>query len=277
MPPDGHVAATLHLARLLTSRYNHPDLREQDDLSGPHRFDCETEKGLDIMKIGGFQKVSRIDYPGRISAVVFTQGCNFRCPFCHNPELVDPERFEGLIPEPEILSFLEKRRGRLDAAVITGGEPTLQSELIPFIIHLKAMGYLIKLDTNGALPDVLEEMLGRRLLDYVAMDIKAPLERYGEATKTKTDGQRLRKSISLITASDVDYEFRTTAVRSLLAPDDFEEIGRLISGAKRFVLQKFVPTKTLDRSYLGESSYSDAELKTIIEKLGPIVGKATQR
>jgi len=229
------------------------------------------------MKIGGFQKVSLIDYPGRISAVVFTQGCNFRCPFCHNPELVDPGRFEGLIPEAEILTFLEKRRGRLDAAVITGGEPTLQPELIPFIIHLKAMGYLIKLDTNGALPDVLEELLGRSLLDYVAMDLKAPLERYGEATKMKTDGQRLRKSISLIMGSGVDYEFRTTAVRSLLAPDDFEEIGRLIPGAKRFVLQKFVPTKTLDRSYLGESSYSDAELKTIVEKLGKVVEKATQR
>ena len=155
------------------------------------------------MKIGGFQKVSLIDYPGRISAVVFTQGCNFRCPFCHNPELVEPERFEGLSPEAEILTFLEKRKGRLDAVVITGGEPTLQTELIPFIIHLKAMGYRIKLDTNGALPDVLEEMLGRGLLDYVAMDIKAPLERYSEVTKTKTDGQRILKSISLIMGSSV--------------------------------------------------------------------------
>ena len=229
------------------------------------------------MKIGGFQKVSLIDYPGKISAVVFTQGCNFRCPFCHNPELVDPERFANRIPEPEILAFLEKRKGRLDAVVITGGEPTLQSELIPFTIHLKAMGYLIKLDTNGALPDVLENMLGRRLIDYLAMDIKAPLERYGEITKTKTDVERIRRSISLIMGSGVDYEFRTTAVRSLLGLQELEAIGRLIPGAKRFVLQKFVPTKTLDRDYLGESSYSDGEIKTVVEKLAAVVEKAMQR
>jgi pyruvate formate lyase activating enzyme len=229
------------------------------------------------MKIGGFQKVSLIDYPGRISAVVFTQGCNLRCPFCHNPELVDPARFEDLIPEAEILSFLEKRKGRLDAVVITGGEPTLQPELTPFTIHLKAMGYRIKLDTNGTLPSLLEEMLDRKLLDYVAMDIKAPLERYSEVTNTKTDGQRILKSISLIMGSGIDYEFRTTAVKSLLGPGDLEEIGRLVPGAKRFVLQKFVPTKTLDRNYLNESSYSDGELKAIIENLSAIVGKATQR
>jgi pyruvate formate lyase activating enzyme len=229
------------------------------------------------MKIGGFQKVSLIDYPGRISAVVFTQGCNFRCPFCHNPELVDPERFMDLIPEKEILSFLEKRKGRLDAVVITGGEPTMQPELIPFILHLKAMGYLIKLDTNGTHPDLLAEMLDKKLLDYVAMDIKAPLERYGAVTKTNTDRDRIRRSISLIMGSGTDYEFRTTAVKPLLAPEDLEEIGRLIPGAKRFVLQKFVPTKTLDRDFLGKPSYSDGELKLIVDKLAAIVGKATQR
>ena len=229
------------------------------------------------MKIGGFQKVSLIDYPGRISAVVFTRGCNFRCPFCHNPELVDPKLFMDLIPEKEILSFLEKRRGRLDAVVITGGEPTMQPELIPFILRLKAMGYLIKLDTNGTHPDLLVEMLDKKLLDYVAMDIKAPLELYGEVTRTNTDHDRIRRSISLIMGSGTDYEFRTTAVKPLLAPKDLEEIGRLIPGAKRFVLQKFVPTKTLDRDLLGKPSYSDGELKLIVDKLTAIVGKATQR
>jgi pyruvate formate lyase activating enzyme len=120
-------------------------------------------------------------------------------------------------------------------------------------------------------------MLDRKLLDYVAMDIKAPLERYGEVTKTKPDQQLIRRSISLIMASGLDYEFRTTAVKSLLGPADIEQIGRLIPGAKRFVLQKFVPTKTLDRDYLGESSYTDGELKAIVEKLSAIVAKATQR
>jgi pyruvate formate lyase activating enzyme len=229
------------------------------------------------MKIGGFQKVSLIDYPGRISAVVFTQGCNFRCPFCHNPELVDPERFDGLIPVGEILSFLKKRKGRLDAVVITGGEPTLQPELIPFIIDLKEMGYRIKLDTNGSVPERLEETLARNLLDYVAMDIKAPLQRYGEVAKTETDPEQIQKSIALIMNSGIDYEFRTTAVKSLLSPADLDQIGRLIPGAKRFVLQKFVPTKTLDRKYLRESSYTDDELKAMLEKLGPMVEKARQR
>jgi len=120
-------------------------------------------------------------------------------------------------------------------------------------------------------------MLSRKLLDYVAMDIKAPLERYSEVTRTKADSQRISRSISLIMGSGIDYEFRTTAVKSLLAPEDLEEIGRLIPGAKRFVLQKFTPTKTLDRNYLNESPYSDGEMKAIVEKLGAIVEKATHR
>ena len=229
------------------------------------------------MKIGGFQKVSLIDYPGRISAVVFTQGCNFRCPFCHNPELVDPECFEDLIPVAEILSFLKKRRGRLDAVVITGGEPTLQPEIIPFIMDLKDMGYRIKLDTNGSLPDRLEVMLNQKLLDYVAMDIKAPFERYGEVTRAITDQKQIQRSISLIMGSGLDHEFRTTAVRSMLSPEDLDQIGRLVPAAKRFVLQKFVPTKTLDRNYLGEASYSDGELKAIANKLSSAGIKVTQR
>ncbi len=229
------------------------------------------------MKIGGFQKVSLIDYPGRISAVVFTQGCNFRCPFCHNPELVDPERFDKILSTADILSFLKKRKGRLDAVVITGGEPTLLPELIPFITNLKEIGYRIKLDTNGSLPDRLEEALARNLLDYVAMDIKAPLERYREVIGTDTKPEQIRRSIALIMNSGIDYEFRTTAVRSLLSPADLDRIGELITGAKRFVLQKFVPTKTLDASYLGELSYSDKELKVIADRLASVVLEVAQR
>lgn len=229
------------------------------------------------MKIGGFQKVSLIDYPGRISAVVFTQGCNFRCPFCHNPELVDPERFDELIPAAEILSFLKKRKGRLDAVVITGGEPTLLPPLIPFLIDLKEMGYRTKLDTNGSRPDRLEDALARNLLDYVAMDIKAPLERYREVTRAETNPEQIRKSIALIMNSGIDYEFRTTAVKSLLSAADLDQIGRLIPGAKRFVLQKFVPTKTLDAGFLSEPSYSDGELQAIADRLSSVVGKAARR
>jgi pyruvate formate lyase activating enzyme len=229
------------------------------------------------MNIGGFQKVSLIDYPEKISAVVFTRGCNFRCPYCHNPELVDPERFDGLVMESDVLSFLEKRKGRLDAVVITGGEPALQAGLVPFAVRLRAMGYRIKLDTNGSFPDVLEDMLRRELLDYVAMDIKAPLERYPEVTRVQTDPRQIRRSISLILGSSVDHEFRTTAVRSLLAPEEIEEIGGLVRGARRFVLQTFVPTKTLDRGYLSEASYTDVDMAALVEKLSSFVGHAKQR
>ncbi|OQX50761.1 MAG: anaerobic ribonucleoside-triphosphate reductase activating protein [Candidatus Cloacimonas sp. 4484_209] len=130
------------------------------------------------MKIGGFQKVSLIDYPGKICAIVFTRGCNFRCPYCHNPELVLPENYSPLIPEEEIFSFLEKRRGKLDAVEITGGEPTLQEDLTEFIRKIKEMGFLVKLDTNGSFPSVLEKVIYSGLVDYIAMDVKAPLEKY---------------------------------------------------------------------------------------------------
>lgn len=137
------------------------------------------------MQIGGLQKFSLLDYPGKISAVVFTQGCNFRCPYCHNPELVDPARYQECLPEEEIFSFLETRRGKLEAVTVTGGEPTLQKSLAPFLRRIKDMGFLVKLDTNGSRPDVLEELLRQKLIDYIAMDIKAPLEKYEAVTGWK--------------------------------------------------------------------------------------------
>ena len=187
------------------------------------------------MKIGGLQKISLIDYPGRISAIVFTQGCNFRCPYCHNPELVDPAQYGPILPEEEVISFLEKRRGKLEAVTVTGGEPTLQPDLDRFLHEIKGMGYLTKVDTNGSMPDVLERLIRGRLVDYLAMDVKGPLKKYGQIAGTKVQTQKIRKSIELITASGIEHEFRTTVVRSQLVNGDLIAIAGLLKKARLYV------------------------------------------
>lgn len=198
------------------------------------------------MRIGGLQKVSLIDYPGEISAVVFTQGCNFRCPFCHNPELADPRQFEPARDEAAILRFLEQRQGKLDGVTITGGEPTLQPDLAAFAGRLKELGFLVKIDTNGSRPEVLLDLVDKRLVDCIAMDVKAPLRKYDLLTGTRNSGRMIRESIRVVMASGLPYEFRTTVVPSLLAAPDFLEIGELLHGASRCVLQRYVRTKQLD-------------------------------
>ena len=219
------------------------------------------------MKIGGLQKVTLIDYPGNVGATVFTQGCNFRCPYCHNPELVDPGQYGPLIPEEEVFSFLDKRRGKLDAVTITGGEPTIQKDLGRFLETLKGMGYLVKVDTNGSNPDVLDILINRSLVDYLAMDIKGPLKKYAAITSVNIDTSMIRRSIELITSSGIEHEFRTTVVRSQLAPQDLKSVAKLIAKARLYVLQPFVPTKTLDGSFLSAISYSPSELSTIRKNL----------
>ena len=198
------------------------------------------------MNIGGFQKVSLIDYPGRISAVIFTQGCNFRCPFCHNPELVDSARFGPTLSEAEIFAFLEKRRGTLDGVSITGGEPTLQPDLAACATRLKGMGFLVKIDTNGSRPEVLRDLIDRRLIDAVAMDVKGSLKKYDRLTGVRNSGRTVEESIRVILASGLTHEFRTTVVPSLLTERDFLEIGRLVEGAASFVVHTYVRTKQLD-------------------------------
>ncbi|MCD6575898.1 MAG: anaerobic ribonucleoside-triphosphate reductase activating protein [Nanoarchaeota archaeon] len=219
------------------------------------------------MLIGGFQKVSLIDYPNKVCAIVFTQGCNFRCPYCHNPELVDPTLFQDPIEEKEIFSFLKSRVGKLDAVEITGGEPTLQKDLITFIKKIKDMGFLIKLDTNGSNPEILEKIIKERLVDYIAMDIKAPLDKYEDVIKVKIDTSKIKKSIELIKKSNISYEFRTTIVKSLLSKGDLIKIGKLIKGAKLYILQKFIPSKTLNSHFLKEGTYGNEELRCIKNEL----------
>jgi pyruvate formate lyase activating enzyme len=218
------------------------------------------------MKIGGLQKISLIDYPGRISAIVFTQGCNFRCPYCHNPELVDPAQYGPILSEEEVISFLEKRRGKLDAVTVTGGEPTLQPDLDRFLREIKGMGYLTKIDTNGSNPDVLERLIRGRLVDYLAMDVKGPLQKYERIANVKVKTAKIRKSIELIMASGIEHEFRTTVVRSQLDNEDLIATAELLKKGL-YVLQSFVPAKSLDHEFLTEISYSPEEFADIQKNL----------
>jgi len=219
------------------------------------------------MKIGGLQKVSLIDYPGKISAIVFTQGCNFRCPYCHNPELVEKKLYRPCLPEKDILDFLATRRGKLDAVTITGGEPTLQEDLLPFIGRIREMGFCVKLDSNGSRPDVLARLLQEKLLDYIAMDVKATAAKYANTIHAAVSFDVIRESIRLILKSGLEHEFRTTVVSSKLSDADILEISREIAGAKRYAIQKFQPIRTLNKRYLSETSYPDEALLTIRKQL----------
>lgn len=219
------------------------------------------------MKIGGLQKVSLIDYPGLICAVIFLQGCNFKCSYCHNPELVDPQLFQPCIKENEVLEFLNTRKGKLDAVSITGGEPTIQDDLLPFIKQIKKMGFAVKLDTNGSQPHVIKSLLDEKLLEFIAMDIKGPLEKYISIACVPIDGEKIKESIKSILKAKLPHEFRTTVVKSQLTEKDILKTAALISGTRRYVLQKFVPVKTLNKRFLQEKNYSEVELEKIKKRL----------
>ncbi len=179
------------------------------------------------MKIGGLIKFTLIDFPGRPAAVVFTQGCNFRCRYCHNPELVYPHLFTEPVAEEEIFSFLQRRQGSLEGVVVSGGEPTLHDDLPAFMAHIKALGYAVKLDTNGSRPDMIQELIDKKLVDYIAMDLKAPLDKYREITEVDTNTDILRKSMDLIRQSGLAYEFRTTYDKEVLTEADIENLKQL--------------------------------------------------
>lgn len=216
--------------------------------------------------IGGLQKSTLLDFPDKISTIVFMQGCNFRCGYCHNPELCQ-RIAEPVLTVPAFLEFLSTRQGKLDGVVISGGEPTIQEDLPNFIKKIKKLGFAVKLDTNGSNPDMLEQIIKDNLADYVAMDIKAPLEKYETITNTKVNKKKILNSISLLINSEIDYEFRTTIVRSQLMPKDFIKIGDLIQGGKRYYLQKFKASKTIDKNFMQAKTYSDEELLVLAEEL----------
>ncbi len=211
------------------------------------------------MQIGGIQKFSTVDYPGYVVAGVFTIGCNMRCGYCHNPELVLPEQYAGAIPAHEVLTFLHTRRGLLDGVAISGGEPTMQPDLPQFIRQVKAMGFRVKLDTNGTNPSVLRQLINEKLVDFIAMDIKGPLEKYVAIAARPVDLAAIQESIGLI--KTIDHEFRTTIVDSQLCVEDFEAIGRLVAGAKRFALQAFRPGHTVSPSFAGAKSFDASAMR----------------
>lgn len=219
------------------------------------------------MLIGGVEKTSLIDYPEKLTAVVFTIGCNFRCGYCHNPELIKLREDSKILDEEDFFAYLEKRKGLLDAVTITGGEPTLQNDLADFIKRVKDMGFLIKLDTNGCSPEILEKLINEKLLDYIAMDIKNSIDNYNKVVRNFTDKEKILKSIRLIMNSNVDYEFRTTTLKSLISIEDFEKIGEMINGAKKYFIQKFVPSKVLNENLMNEINYSKEEFEFIKTKM----------
>ncbi len=225
------------------------------------------------MLIGGLQKMTLLDYAGRIACIVFTHGCNFRCPYCHNAPLVTdaPERFD----EEELFAFLKKRRGILDGVVVSGGEPTLQKNLVPFLHRIKELGYSVKLDTNGTAPDVLREIIVSGLCDYVAMDIKNSREKYSLTAGCEADIGAVEKSVELLLSGKVEYEFRTTVTRELHTGEDIRAIGEWIRGASRYFLQTFANSGALVGS--GMSAYSEEEMRTLADVVRPYVGCVSVR
>ena len=224
------------------------------------------------MKIGGIQKLSLVDYPGKTSAAIFTIGCNMRCGYCHNPELVLPERYADAIPENDIIDFLKMRIGKLEGVVISGGEPTMHKDLPSFFAKVKGLGFHTKLDSNGTHPQMIKELISNNLVDYIAMDIKGPLENYQKIVAYPVDVNAVQESIDIIIASNIEREFRTTVVKSQIyfdpqRNDDFDKIGMLIKGQPRFALQKFRAGRTLNPRFERETTYTDEEFELIKDKI----------
>jgi pyruvate formate lyase activating enzyme len=223
------------------------------------------------MWIGGIQWTTLLDYPGRVATTVFTAGCNFRCPFCHNPELVLPERVSAVrrVLDPGFFSELGDRRGFLDGVVISGGEPTVQPDLPDTCAQIKALGYLVKLDTNGTMPEVLASLLRDGLVDYVAMDIKAPLDAYSRMAGTAVQRETIERSIDLIRSEAAAYEFRTTVAPGL-SGDDLMRIADDLDGARAYWLQRFtIPENKglVDGTCLDVSSMERSDLESVWHRL----------
>ncbi len=198
------------------------------------------------MRINGFQKMTLLDFPGKVACTVFTGGCNLRCPFCHNALLVTEVADLEVIPEEEVFSVLAKRRGILDGVAITGGEPLLQKDIRAFIEKVRAMGFSVKLDTNGTFPGKLKELVLNGLVDYVAVDIKNCPEKYRETTDAEnTDMDAIEETVAFLLEGRVPYEFRTTVVREFHTVEDIVKIGRWIYGAEHYYLQNFVDSGNL--------------------------------
>lgn len=223
-----------------------------------------------MVAIGGIIKFSTVDYPGHAVASVFTIGCNMRCGYCHNPELVLPEQYADTIPEDEILQFLETRKGLLDGVAISGGEPTMQEDLPQFIGRIKVMGFQVKLDTNGTNPSMLRRLVKHSLVDFIAMDIKGPLDKYQQIAARPVNIDDIQESIRII--QTVPHEFRTTIVRGQLEVDDFHSIGKLIRGADRFALQAVTQGRSVSHQFTNAVSFNTDEMRQVQQIMERYVG-----
>ena len=212
------------------------------------------------MEFGGIQKLSCLDYPGLVACTVFTKGCNFRCPFCHNAPLVAGSAPET-IPEEEILAYLKKRQGILEGIAVTGGEPLLHSHLTGFLEKVKALGYMVKLDTNGSYPERLQALIESGNIDYVAMDIKNSKEKYLlTAECSNEDLRNVEKSVEILKQGKIDYEFRTTVVKEYHEPEDIKKIAEWINGAPKYFLQNFIDSGDIIKNNLSAVSSETIDL-----------------
>lgn len=227
------------------------------------------------MKLCGLQKTTLLDYPGHVAATIFLGGCNFLCPFCHNSSLIGGDVTPSF-SEDEIMDFLKKRKGILEGVCITGGEPTLNGDLEPFIETIKDLGYLVKLDTNGHQPQVLKTLVSHGLLDYVAMDIKAGKENYKKASGIASIGmEQIEKSAAFLMEGQVPWEFRTTTVKGIHTKEDFLAIGQWLKGSSHYYLQNYVESE--DVLCPGYESFSRRELEDFIDILTPYLPNASLR
>ncbi len=229
------------------------------------------------MLISGVTKLTLIDFPGKTACIIFTAGCNFRCGYCHNPEFVLPERLReiapGFIPEETMLGFLKRRQGMLQGVVITGGEPTIHPDLEAFIRKVRALGYAVKLDTNGNRPDVLRRLIEEGLLEYVAMDFKIDHARYSDLVGPGADPEKVRESFGLLKEGRVLYEFRTTLIREIHTDEVLADMQRELRGVARYFLQPFRPGVVLHPSFAEYHSFSPEEMRSIAEDFAATVGE----
>ena len=241
------------------------------------------------MQIAAYLKTSLIEWPGKIVSVIFTPGCNFRCPFCHNAHLVDPQQVNHLtlLKEEEVLKDLVQRKEWIEAVAITGGEPTLQKDLLAFLSKIKAMGYRVMLEQNGTHPEIIKKLINQKLVDYFCLDLKGNFENYSKFSGVKTETEKIRESLWLIAESGLECELRTTVVPGLHTKENLiklaEEIKEILAHSRlkiencRWYLQQFRPIGCLNQDYLGLKPFSPEELKSWLLKLQKIIPQTTLR
>lgn len=220
---------------------------------------------MNDIKISGFDKLTLLNYPNKVACTIFTKGCNFKCPFCHNAELLDINNDYSTIDESVIFTYLEKRKGLLDGVCISGGEPLIQKGIKEFIKKIKDLGYLIKIDTNGSNPQILQELIDEKLVDYVAMDIKNTWDKYNLTAGCNIKLDNIKKSIDIMENSPIDYEFRTTIIKKFHNIDDIKEIGQMLKNKSKYYLQNFVKSDgVLNKNLM---PFTIDELKDMQKKL----------